>query len=92
MTDENYIKGLEFLVKSLAHCYQVNFERFYWENFKTCDYTNPERRELTELENTIIMKFTTYQGRFKDQVKQIANLKIDQPEGIDEVVKRLLKQ
>lgn len=92
MTDKEYIQGLEYLVRSFANAYQVNFEKFYWEYFKTCDYTNPNRRELTELEKTIIMNFTTYQGRFRDKVKDISNLKIDQPENLNTVVERLLKQ
>lgn len=91
MSDQEYIKGLEYLVKSFANAYQVNFEKFYWENFKTCSITNPNRRELTELEKTIIMRFTTYQGSFRKKVKQIANLKIEQPENLTKTVEHLLK-
>lgn len=92
MTDKEYIKGLEYLAQSFANAYQVNFENFYWENFKTCDITNLDRRELTELEKTIIMTFATYQGRFRDEVKQIAKIKIEEPEYLNKVVERLLKQ
>ena len=92
MSDKEYIKGLEYLVNSFANVYQVNFEKFYWENFKTCDYTNPNRRDLTPLEHEIIMKFTTYQGRFRRKVKEIANLNIQQPEKMNDVLERLLKQ
>ncbi len=36
MSDKEYINGLEYLVNSFAKSYQVNFDKFYWENFKTC--------------------------------------------------------
>lgn len=88
-TDSEYIKGLEFLVCSLAKTHQDNFEKFYWENFKICDYTNPEKRELTELEKTIIMKFTTFQGRTRKIIKNISKVEKQQPDNMGEVIKRL---
>lgn len=91
MSDKEYIQGLEYLVISFANAYQVNFETFYWKNFETCSSINPKRRELTELEQKILMNFTTYQGRFRDRVKEISNLKIEQPESVNKTLERLLK-
>jgi len=90
LNEKDYIKGLEYLVSSFANAYQVNFDKFYWENFKTCSSVNPNRRELTELENQILMTFTTYQGSFRKKVKDIAELKPDKPDNLKSVVYRLL--
>lgn len=91
MTDKEYIEGLEYLVNSFAKSYQVNFDKFYWKNFETCSSANPDRRELTELEKTILMRFTTYQGRFRKKVKEIASLEKTEPNQLSKVVERLLK-
>lgn len=92
MTDKEYIKGLEYLVSSLAGAYQVNFDKFYWERFKVCSTANPNRRELTELEHEIIMSFAAYQGRFRNKVKLMSELKIKQPDSMNDVIKRLLNE
>lgn len=68
MTDKEYIKGLEYLVNSLANIYQFNFNEFKYND-----------------------NFTTYQGEFRDSIKQVSNIEIKQPEKLTETVGKYLK-
>jgi hypothetical protein len=91
MSDKDYIEGLEYLVSSFASAYQVNFEKFYWKNYEICDASSPDRRDLTEIEKDVLMRFTTYQGRFRDKVKAISKLEKEQPSELNKIIERLLK-
>ena len=91
MDDAEYIEGLEFLVSILADVYQKNFDKFYWKNFETCSITNPNRRDLTELEKEIIMTFTTFQGGTRSEVKKMSKIKITQPKNINKTIEKFLE-
>jgi len=59
---EKYIKTLESLVCFYASCYEACKNEYQSKYFKICSSSNPDRRELTEQEKGVLMKFPQIQG------------------------------
>ena len=82
ISDVDYIKELEGLVCFLAGCYEKTKETYFDKHMETCSVANPNRRDLTESEQSEWQRFPMIQGaKLQNIISIIA--KIDKPTPID---------
>jgi hypothetical protein len=89
LDDQTYINELEGIVCFLAQTYQQLKETYFTSHMKTCDITNPNRRDLTENEHKEWQKFTLIQGgKLQNIVKHFAETNKPRPNDIDKALTR----
>lgn len=62
LTDAEYIKELEGMLRVMARFYESCKETYFDKHLQTCSITNPDRRELTDAENSEWQRFPLVQG------------------------------
>jgi hypothetical protein len=73
LSDAKYIQELEGLVCFLAGCYEKTKETYFDKHMETCSVANPNRRDLTEAEQSEWQRFPMIQGsRLQHIVSDIA--------------------
>lgn len=89
LTDAEYIKELEGMLRVMATFYQSCKETYFDKHFKTCSRANPDRRELTMVEHSEWQRFPLIQGtKLQHIVLTIAKSEKDNPEKIDAMIAR----
>jgi hypothetical protein len=82
LPDADYIKELEGLICFLARCYEKTKETYFDKHLHTCSVANPDRRDLTDAEQSEWQRFPMIQGtRFQNIITAIA--KANKPTPID---------
>ena len=93
MKDEDYIKQLEGFVCFLAQCYEQSKEVYFDKHMKTCSVGNPDRRDLTEAEQSEWQRFPMIQGtRLQNIVSEIAKCDKPRPSDTNAMIKRFLNK
>ena len=73
LSDAEYIQELEGLVCFLAGCYEKTKETYFDKHMETCSVANPNRRDLTESEQSEWQRFPMIQGlRLQHIISDIA--------------------
>jgi len=73
LSDAEYIQELEGLVCFLAGCYEKTKEIYFDKHMETCSVANPNRRDLTEAEQSEWQRFPMIQGsRLQHIISDIA--------------------
>jgi hypothetical protein len=81
-SDADYIKELEGLICFLAGCYEKTKETYFDKHLHTCSVANPNRRDLTDAEQSEWQRFPMIQGtRLQNIISAIA--KANKPTPID---------
>jgi hypothetical protein len=82
LSDADYIKELEGLICFLAGCYEKTKETYFDKHLHTCSVANPNRRDLTDAEQSEWQRFPMIQGtRLQNIISAIA--KANKPTPID---------
>jgi hypothetical protein len=82
LSDADYIKELEGLICFLAGCYEKTKETYFDKHLHTCSVANPNRRDLTDAEQSEWQRFPMIQGtRLQNIISAIA--KANKPIPID---------
>ena len=89
LDDQTYINELEGIVCFLAQTYEKLKDTYFDSHMKTCDITNPNRRNLTEAEHKEWQRFTLIQGsKLQNIVRHFAETNKPRPNHIDKALER----
>lgn len=91
LSDADYIKELEGLVCFLARCYEKTKEAYFDKHMAACSVANPNRRDLTDAENSEWQRFPMIQGtKLQKVVSEIAESNKHAPKNIEGLMKRFV--
>lgn len=89
LSDAEYIQELEGLVCFLAECYEKTKETYFDKHMETCSVANPNRRDLTEAEQSEWQRFPMIQGsRLQHIVSDIAKSNKPTPKDVQGLLRR----
>jgi len=89
LSDAEYIKELEGLVCFLAGCYEKTKETYFDKHMYTCSVTNPNRRNLSEAEQSEWQRFPMIQGSILQHiVSDIAKANKPTPKDVQGLLRR----
>lgn len=89
LSDAEYIQELEGLVCFLARCYEKTKETYFDRHMETCSVANPNRRDLTEAEQSEWQRFPMIQGsRLQHIVSDIAKANKPTPKDVQGLLRR----
>lgn len=93
ISDSDYIAELESVVCFLAGCYEKTKETYFDKHLHTCSRANPDRRDLTEVEQREWQRFPLIQGSIlQGLVSEMAKSNKPNPQRIKSMVKRLTSE
>lgn len=91
ISDSEYIKDLEGLVCFLAGCYEEAKKIYFDAHMNTSSVSNPNRRDLTEAEQSEWQRFPMIQGSvLQNIVSKIVESKKQPPINIQGLLKRFI--
>lgn len=89
LSDAEYIQELERLVCFLAGSYEKTKETYFDKHMETCSVANPNRRDLTEAEQSEWQRFPMIQGsRLQHIVSDIAKENKGTPKDVQGLLRR----
>ena len=91
LSDADYIQELEGLICFLAGCYEKAKETYFDKHMETCSVANPNRRDLTDAEQSEWQRFPMIQGtRLQHIVSDIAKANKPTPKDIQGLLSRFI--
>jgi len=89
LSDAEYIQELEGLVCFLAGCYEKTKETYFDKHMETCSVANPNKRDLTEAEQSEWQRFPMIQGSILQHiVSDIAKANKPTPKDVQGLLRR----
>lgn len=91
LSNAEYIRELEGLVCFLAGCYEKTKEIYFDKHMETCSVANPNRRDLTEAEQSEWQRFPMIQGsRLQHIISDIAKANKPTPKDAQGLLRRFI--
>ena len=91
LSDADYIKELEGIICFLAGCYDKTKEIYFDKHMNTCSVSNPNRRDLTDAEQSEWQRFPMIQGmKLQHVISDIAKANKPKPNDVDGVLRRFI--
>lgn len=89
LDDQAYINELEGLVCFLAQVYEKLKDTYFDAHMKTCSIDNPNRRDLTDAEQSEWQRFSLIQGgKLQNIISHFAKTNKPRPTDIDKALER----
>jgi hypothetical protein len=91
LSDAEYIQELEGFVCFLAGCYEKTKETYFDKHMETCSVANPNRRDLTEAEQSEWQRFPMIQGSILQHiVSDIVKANKPNPKDVQGLLRRFI--
>jgi len=91
LSDTDYIKELEGIICFLAGCYDKTKEIYFDKHMNTCSASNPNRRDLTDAEQSEWQRFPMIQGtKLQHVISDIAKANKPNPNDVDSMLRRFI--
>ena len=91
LSDADYIKELEGIICFLAGCYDKTKEIYFDKHMNTCSVSNPNRRDLTDAEQSEWQRFPMIQGtKLQHVISNIAKANKPNPNDVDSMMSRFV--
>ncbi len=89
LDDQTYINELEGIVCFLAQTYEKLKDTYFDAHMKTCSIDNPNRRDLTDAEQSEWQRFSLIQGgKLQNIISHFAKTNKPRPTDIDKALER----